>query len=373
MLKIIYTGIVFMLLTTFAKAQNSADRPFTWNQLSPIPDKYGFAGSFAGVSNGCLIVAGGANFPDGGAPWTGSKKVWTDKIFVLEHANGKWKEAGKLPMPLGYGVSITWNNQLLCFGGSNVNGHFKRVLSISYIDGKIKINKLADMPATLANSSGAIAGNKVYIAGGLDKPDDKNVGNNFWMLDLSQPAIKQKWKELITWPGASRMLSVAGTVNNDFYLFSGAALEDDGKGGTKRRYLNDAYKYSPGKGWQKLADMPYATIAAANPAFTLNKNNLLVFGGDDGKLVEHANELKDKHPGFSDNITANSWTNAGRIITDKKYDAVLNPNGSIWAPVTTAMTIWNNKLIFPGGEVRPAVRTPNVLTVTVKQDIKNGK
>jgi N-acetylneuraminic acid mutarotase len=374
MLKVFYTGIVIMLFTTFAQAQNNSVMSFKWDKLPALPDKHGFAGSFAGVSNGCLIVAGGANFPDGGAPWTGSKKAWTDKIFVLENATGKWIEAGKLPIPLGYGVSINWNNQLLCFGGSNADGHYKSVLAISYSKGKIKIDKLADMPEPLANSSGAIAQNKVYIAGGLHKPDDKQAANNFWALDLSKPTAQQKWEVLTTWPGPARMLSVAGTINNDFYLFSGAALEDDGKGGAKRKYLDDAYKYSPGKGWLKLAPLPYATVAAASPAYAFNKNNLLVFGGDDGKLVEQANELKDKHPGFSDNIlrydiAANSWHIAGKIATDKKKDAASNPNGSVWAPVTTAMTIWNNELVFPGGEVRPAVRTPNVLTVRVKEGI----
>jgi N-acetylneuraminic acid mutarotase len=378
MLKIVYIGIVIMIVTTFAEAQHHTGVSFKWNKLPALPDKHGFAGSFAGVSNGCLVVAGGANFPDGGAPWTGSKKAWTDKIFVLESVKGKWIEAGKLPMPLGYGVSVTWDNQLICFGGSNAEGYFKTVLAISYINGKIKITKLTDMPAPLANAGGAITQNRVYIAGGLHKPDDKLAANNFWTLDLSKPTAQQKWEVLPTWPGPSRILSVAGTVNNDFYLFSGAALADDGKGDAKRKYLDDAYKYSPGKGWLKLAPMPYATVAAASPAFAINKNNLLVFGGDDGKLVEQANELKDKHLGFNDNIlsydiAANTWHNVGKIATDKKKDAVTNPNGSIWAPVTTAMAIWNNNLVFPGGEVRPAVRTPNVLSVSIKQDITNDE
>ena len=33
---------------------------FGWRALAPLPDKEGFAGAFAGVSNGVLLVAGGA-------------------------------------------------------------------------------------------------------------------------------------------------------------------------------------------------------------------------------------------------------------------------------------------------------------------------
>ena len=67
-----------------------------WAKLPAIPDKEGFAGAFAGVSHGSLIVAGGANFPDK-KPWDGGKKIWYDTVFVLERPDGEWKVAGKLP------------------------------------------------------------------------------------------------------------------------------------------------------------------------------------------------------------------------------------------------------------------------------------
>ena len=369
----IYLCIIFMLLAVNSKAQQNTRSPhFSWSQLTALPDKHGFAGSFAGVSNGCLIVAGGANFPDGGAPWTGSKKAWTDKIFVLEKPDGAWKEAGRLSQPLGYGVSIVYNNQLICFGGSNEKGHSKDVFSITYQHGEINIRKLPDLPTTLANSAGALVGNTVYIAGGLISPDDKHAARNFWSIDLAQPADKQTWQILETWPGPERMLSVAGVQNGSFYIFSGAALTDDGKGSVKRIYLMDAYKYKKGEGWKKLHNMPYATVAAAGPAYSLKhreKDLFLIFGGDDGKMVEAAGELQDKHPGFTTNILGydvakNSWFGAGKIFTDKKSDSVLNPNNSTWAPVTTTSVLWNGSLIFSGGEVRPAVRTPRVLRAT---------
>ncbi|MCA9744200.1 sodium transporter, partial [candidate division KSB1 bacterium] len=65
---------------------------FAWDELPPLPDSEGFAGMYAGVSNGAVIVAGGANFPDG-RPWEGGQKVWYDRIFVLEEPNGQWQVA----------------------------------------------------------------------------------------------------------------------------------------------------------------------------------------------------------------------------------------------------------------------------------------
>ena len=77
-----------------------------WRPLPSIPDHEGFASPFAGVANGALVVAGGANFP-GKRPWEGGTKIWYDSVFVLEKPDGAWKTAGKLPRPIGYGVALT--------------------------------------------------------------------------------------------------------------------------------------------------------------------------------------------------------------------------------------------------------------------------
>jgi len=47
----------------------------------PLPDAHGFAGGFAGHSQGALLFAGGANFPSA-PPWEGSAKVWHDRVSV---------------------------------------------------------------------------------------------------------------------------------------------------------------------------------------------------------------------------------------------------------------------------------------------------
>jgi N-acetylneuraminic acid mutarotase len=357
---------LYMSVITNAQEVRSNGLTFSWGELPRIPDKFGFAGSFAGTANNALIVAGGANFPDGGAPWTGSKKVWTDQIFVLDNPKGEWKLAGKLPQPMGYGVSVSYHNKLICIGGSNAGGHLATVFAICYVDGKIEIEHLPGLPQALANSCGAIVGHTIFIAGGLLTPNAKTTASAFWSFDLSEPAKTSKWKKLDTWPGPPRMLSVAGSLNRSFYLFSGTDLEDK-SGAIHRRYLNDAYAYTSGKGWVKLANLPSAVVAAAGPAFAGSKTELLIFGGDDGVMADNAATLKEKHPGFSDiilnyNILTNTWVNAGLIKTQKQKDATTNPNGSLWAPVTTTSVLWNGDWVIPGGEVRPAVRTPRVLT-----------
>ena len=77
-----------------------------WERLPDLPSKLGLAGAFAGVADGYLLVAGGANFPDQ-MPWDGGIKKWHDTVYALDKPDGAWSIVGQLPIPLGYGVSVT--------------------------------------------------------------------------------------------------------------------------------------------------------------------------------------------------------------------------------------------------------------------------
>ncbi|PST83569.1 galactose oxidase [Pedobacter yulinensis] len=364
-----YILIIMLFTLNEAPAQNLHQEKLSWKTLPSIPDDKGFAGSFAGTSGAALLVAGGANFPDGLAPWSGGVKTWTDQVFALEPNATAFKMAGKLPRPLGYGASVQWGDRLLLIGGSNAGGHYSDVLVLAYAGGKFSVEKFPDLPKPLANLCAARCGNLVYVAGGLLQPDSKAALKQFLVLDLQAPG--KGWKELPAWPGPARMLAVAGAVRNTFYLFSGVELADG-----NRRYLKDAYAYDAHTGWKKLADLPSPVAAAASPAFTDKSGALLIFGGDDGSLAPKSAELKERHPGFSDAIlqydpAKNCWKLAGHIPTQKLADADRKPNKSTWAPVTTTLAEWQGAIVLPGGEVRPAVRTPQVrMAVPVKTSIK---
>ncbi|NII26299.1 sodium/solute symporter [Pseudoflavitalea sp. X16] len=356
-------------------AQDNHPHPsfLNWSQLPALPGTPGLAGCFAGVSNGTLLVAGGANFPDGGTPWTGSAKVWHNKVYALESPTGQWKEAGMLPRSLGYGVSVTWRDGLICMGGSDVARHYADVFMLRYTNGRIQTETLPALPRPLANTSGVLIGDVIYIAGGTASPTATATESVCWSLDLSAPEQSRQWKTLPAWPGPSRMLAVAGALDGAFYLISGVELVKGKEDSTAHRvFLKDAYRYSPAKGWVRIADVPEPVAAAPSPAFTTGQSHLLVFGGDHGQYFEQNAILKEKHPGFSDkvwgynNIT-NAWSVMDTVLTAKQPDAAAQPNNSVWAPVTTPAVVWNGSLVLPSGEVRPAVRTPRVLMATPVQ------
>ena len=365
---LIYILTLFLILVNMSLFAQKKSSPhyFRWSELPTLPDTYGFAGAFAGVSHQYLLFAGGANFPDGGAPWTGSEKVWHRSIFVLENIDTQWKKVGELPEALAYGVSVSYKDALICVGGSNEQRHSDKVFSITYKKGSIKQESLPSLPKPLANACGTVVGDILYVYGGSTAIDAVKASESFYAMNLAIAPNERKWQTLASLPGPERILAVAGGQENAFYVFSGVSLKKDADGKPARSYLKDAYRYLPSEGWERLADLPTPVAAAPSPAYAMGVGHLLIFGGDNGALANQTQALGGRHPGFSDavlgyNTGTNTWAVLDKVLTKKEKDVVENPNRSIWAPVTTTAVVWQGNVVLPSGEVRPAVRTPRVI------------
>ncbi|MBW5815029.1 N-acetylneuraminate epimerase [Yersinia kristensenii] len=88
----------------------------------------GLAGAFAGVSHDVVLVGGGANFPGSWKQFNtgqlyahkGLKKQWQQPIYA--RVDNQWRVVGKLPQPLGYGVSIQDKDKVILVGGETSGG-----------------------------------------------------------------------------------------------------------------------------------------------------------------------------------------------------------------------------------------------------------
>lgn len=321
-----------------------------WAKLPPLPDREGFAGAFAGVSRGALVVAGGANFPDK-KPWEGGKKVWSDAVFVLERPGGEWKAAGRLPRPLGYGVGVSHGTGVVCVGGSDAGRHHTAAFRLEWDDGKLVTTVLPPLPRPVASACGALVGDTLYVAGGQDRPDAAATLSNVWRMDLS--AAAPRWEEVAPVPGGGRMLSVAAGHGGAFWVVGGVDLVADG-GAVRRRYLSDAYRYDPRRGWERVADLPHPVAAAPSPA-PADGAGFLVLGGDDGTQV---GATPDRHRGFRRDTLRHDPA-AGRWVAA----------GTLPAPrVTVPCVRWGDAWVVPSGEARPGVRSPEVWAFTPAKD-----
>lgn len=317
-----------------------------WEALPPLPDGDGIAGAFAGVSSGALLVAGGANFPDR-KPWEGGKKVWHDTVFALEAPGSSWKAVGHLPRPLAYGVSVSINGGVLCVGGSDTERHFADTFQVHWHTGRIEVTPIASLPVPLANAAGAVVSNTVYVVGGSEAPGEQAASRRCFTLSFDWKALQ--WREIEPLPGKPRILPVAATLGGAFYVMGGAALEPkDGK--VKRIYLRDTWRFRPGIGWQRLADLPKPAVASPSPAPAIGQH-LYLLGGDDGSLAGF--QPMENHPGFPKSMM--------------RYDAMRDA-WRVWdelpvSRVTVPVVEWLGRFVIPSGEVRPGVRSPEVWTL----------
>jgi len=328
----------------FASAQQP-EASAGWTRLPSLPAAKGLGGPFAGTSGQTLLVAGGTNFLDK-PPWDGGTKSWYDVIYALSPGASSWRTVGRLPRRLAYGASIETDRGLLCAGGADAQRHHADVFLVRCHAGAVTLDPLPPLPTPTAYLCGARLGSVVYLAGGTDRPEATSAMQRFWSLDLA--AAQPAWRELEPWPGPGRILAVAGVQGGAFYLFSGAALTPDAAGAPLRRYLADAYRYTPGRGWQTVAAPPRPMVAAPSPAMAIGQSHLLVCSGDDGTKVGF--QPPAAHPGFPATILAY------HTITDTWVELGTTP-----APqVTTATATWQGRWVIPSGEIRPGVRSPAV-------------
>lgn len=314
-------------------------------ELPPIDDPIGFASPFAGVLNGQLAIAGGANFPQK-LPWEGGTKVWHTAIHVLSSPNTHWKTIGQLSRPLAYGCAFPVNNGILCVGGSDSNQHHSRsfLLNLSP-EGTPTETEWPALPTPVANAAGVRIHKKLYLVGGHSAPDQPPL-SSVLALDLDIP--ESGWKPLPPIPGSGRILASVGHHDGWLYVASGTNLtfENDAP---VRRPLRDAFRYRPDVGWEQLPDLPEPRIAAPSPMLE-SANGPIIPGGDNATQMKTS---PDQHRGFS------------------RTTLRFNPIARQWEPgpelplgIVTAGTVrWQNLDIIPGGEIRPGIRTPRVISL----------
>jgi SSS family solute:Na+ symporter len=355
--------------------------PLVWSRLADLPDAHGLAGCYAGACGNAaeadiLVVAGGANFPDR-PPWEGGTKVWHDAIWLLAEPGGSWRAAGRLPRPLGYGVSVSFGGRLWCIGGGDHQQHRDSSFAIAW-DGdagrlRIETDVLPPLPRPIAFAAGLRVGSRLYIAGGQESPTAAAAMGLFCSIDLTATtaadavSTRPAWQIHRSWPGPPRILPVLADRAGRIVLVSGAELvpASDDAGASTRRFLRDAYAYDPDRDtWVTLTAPPVPLVAAPSPAVPVGFSQLLFLPGDDGRLFDRQRELAERHPGFPrtaffyDTIT-DRWQTAGEVPS---LPGSSPPAATV---VTTPTVSWRGRTVIPSGELRPGVRTPVVRTVTL--------
>lgn len=353
--------LVFIVLVPSVRGEQ-----LVWSQLPDIPDEYGFAGMFTGVHNDALILAGGSNIPE--QTWGEGDKAFYDRIRVLEPGDESWREAGQLPYAAATGVSGSTPWGVIVAGGVNAERGHADVNLISWdVQAKaVSITALPPMPEPRGQCIGGIVDNALYVACGAPAHGERGFTNTLFRLQLPDPAEAApnwnalEWEMLEPLPGPPRALPAGCAAHGKLYVISGYIAHHGEDGTVLRDYMSDAYAFTPGKGWARLADLPRPALAA--PAIGYGDAHIILFGGHDGENMDQIPILKGNWPGFRRDVLAyhditDTWTTLGEMPDLSSVKA--NP------------VQWQGRIVIPNGEVKARIRTPRVLTVEVAPAVRS--
>ncbi|ALL06585.1 galactose oxidase [Pedobacter sp. PACM 27299] len=378
-----YLSVPLMLTTTAVFAQKTTAEQIEWSiaaklQTSDGQTSIGFAGAINAVLENRLIVAGGANFP-GKKPWEGGKKHYSNEIHLLEQ-NGNsfsWNiQKAFLPEAIAYCGNISTKFGIVYAGGENEKGLSKQVFLIKWDQAKQSpvVKPLANLPVALTNVALTNIGNLVYAIGG---DQEKETSKAVFSLDLS--SADGLWQLLPELPVALAN-SVVVAEKSLIYVIGGRTKTPSG--------ISDLHStvfiYHPEKGvWKNgaaISDGKEVTNFSAGTGLAFGKNEILVFGGDNGKTFHRIETYlsriaKTEDPAEKTKLTAEknqlSIQHAGFYKGILRYDILKNTWSKLGelpfpAQVTAMATKWNNNIIISSGEVKPGVRTPNITLGKIK-------
>ncbi len=367
-----------MFLKADISAQETIAPAIKWKIAAKLPaqneNKFalGLAGPVTGIHNDVLIVAGGANFPDG-MPWKGGKKKYYHTVYAYQLKSGKLKlqhTSNDLPLSVAYAACVSTAQGIVYAGGENENGITDKVFLLQW-DTKAKsfaAKELPSLPFAVTNAMATAIDNYVYVAGGEIAG---LVSAQFLFLDLNNTAAG--WQQLPALPKPVSNAVFVAQSNGDnatIYLIGGRKKNP----GSTSDLSSSVFAFNvKTKSWEAKKSLSYALSAGTGIAY--GKNYILLFGGDRGEaynktekliaainaetdemkkqqLVNEKNQLQENHPGFGKdvllyNTETDEWTNLNQL----PYDA----------PVTTTAMQWKDCVLLPSGEIKAGVRTPQIL------------
>ncbi len=380
-------SISFMLISTDISAQKTTIKQVEWIVAAKLqkPDgsvSIGFAGPINAIHKDVLIVAGGANFPDK-MPWEGGAKYYSKEIHILQKIGNQYSwntTQSTLPEPIAYCGNTVTERGLVYAGGENEKGLSRKTYLLNWnaASNKVDIENLPDLPSAVTNIALTNIGNTVYAVGGDEKT---NSSSAFLSLNLDDKV--PEWKRLPNLPISLANAVVvtqkqAGTLK--IYVIGGRTKTASGIS----ELHNTVYTYNPlNKTWANRADISdgkQTTNYSAGAGVQIGKNQILLLGGDNGetfhkietyisqiakstneaeklKLTAEKNALSIHHKGFYKgmllyNTDKNKWTKIGELPFP--------------AQVTTTARMWGNEIVLSNGEIKPGVRTPNIMLGSIK-------
>jgi cyclically-permuted mutarotase family protein len=373
----IFLVIICMFFKAEILAQEISVPAMKWKIASGMPSvngmgkALGVAGAVIGMHNNVMVIAGGANFPDS-MPWQGGKKKYYNDAYVFK-VNGtrvKFKNRFNLPKNIAYSANCSAEMGIVYAGGEDEVGISKKVMLLVWDNTAsiFTIKQLPDLPIALTNASAAVIENIIYIAGG---ESSSSVSDKLLSLDFKN--IVLGWKQLQNIPKPVSHAVLIEQSNGHYpclYLLGGRNKKSNGIS----ELYSSVYAFDIKKNeWDEKKSLPFSLAAGSGMA--IGSANILMFGGDKGEtfhktelliasinaetdeikkleLIQQKNQVQISHPGFSNDVL---------LYNTIKDEWLIHGKIPFITPVTTSAVCLDNCVFIPNGEIKPGIRTPQIL------------
>ena len=313
----------------------------------------GVSACFAGVTNDCLLMAGGCNFPVTPAAEGGKKRYYRD-IYIARLDGGselKWQRVGALPEAAAYGVSVTMNDGIVCIGGCNEKTSLSRVFKIKIKQGKAVIETLPSLPVPMDNFTGALQGDSLVVFG------------NQTVYSLNLANTKEGWR-FRTKTAAQRLQPISGFVNGDFCVWGGYQPKTSH---AEASLSLDGLSFHDGESIQ--TDGPHdpyydkKVFLGGAAAVNLNDDAVVVMGGVNGSIFLEAlnhpapDYLTHPHEWYQFSPWVFKYGPEGWRLLGQSYHV---------ARAGATLVSHKGCLYLIGGELKPGIRIPSVCRITIQ-------
>ncbi len=355
------SALVFTMLSPDSSATPPSGAPGGVTALASLPDPTGFAGMFAAVLDGKLWTGGGSQWDK--PFWLGGKRSLSDRIYVLAEPGGAWKlSESRLPRAVGHFAAVAEGDRVYLCGGIGPAGVVADVVVGRFTDGGLQWTSLPPLPRGLVYASAGMAGGRLFVVGGLLRPEDRSASSEVWSLPGDPAAaIRDGWRREPDLPFGGLFVAAVGGQRDRLYVISGMGFDAEGKYVPSRSL---SVFSTVDRVWRSAASLPEGRVGASPPCFTSNGERFLLVGGYPSVFAGAPRE----HPGFPAqtliyDVAKDAWS-AGPVLPVTAFTDRDSPTDAGPAPMVGAPAVaWKGRAIVVGGELRPSARSPQVLAV----------
>lgn len=353
----------------------------------------GVSAAYAGVVENNIVFMGGCNFPNVPAS-EGGKKEFYKSIYLAPIPSERdstlsWQKIGEIELPSAYGFSTSMLGGVVCVGGTTSNRSLSSAnfITVDTDSMEVTINPLPDLPVKLDNMGGAASDTMIYIVGGNA---DGIPSNRVFLLDFTN--LQQEWVELPPFPGSPRVQPVCAVMTNPYgeralYVWGGFAASQNGEEPT---LSPNGYTYSFRRGeWQEISapKVGDAEIFLGGGASASIDDTLALFAGGVNrdiflealqreakmKVAEAQNdaatakELKKRAKEYM--LQSPEWYKFNNRVLI--YNSLRNNWEEIVVTSATAragaVIMHKEGVLYSiGGELKPGVRVPQVVSIVLE-------